>query len=136
MTAISNKNIAHAIYLASKGKNQEEQFLISKKFIQFLIKRRLLSKSKEILAHLNKIINEHEGRIEAKVYSSEKIDEKTNKEIAYALTKRYSAKEINLVEVLDENLIGGLKIEVNDEVIDLTLRNRMKKLQEYLTSKI
>lgn len=136
MAAISNKNIAHAIYLASKGKNHEEQSLISKKVVQFLIKRRLLPKSKDILMYLSKIINDHEGRIEAKVYSSEKINEKTNQELAYALTKRYSAKEVNLIEILDKNLIGGLKIEVKDEVIDLTIRNKIGKLQKYLTSNI
>ncbi len=136
MTAVSNKNIAHAIYLASKDKNNEEQSLVAKKTLQFLIKKRLLSKTKDILSHLKKIINEHEGVLEAKVYSSEKINEKTGRELIQALIKRYSVREIKLVEILDKKLIGGLKIEVNNEIIDLTLRNRMKKLQEHLTSNI
>ena len=36
-------------------------------------------------------------------------------------------------EVLDEKLLGGFKIEVNDEIIDLTIKNKLEKLQEYLT---
>lgn len=133
MAAISNKNIAEAIYLASKDKNHEEQSLISKKVVNFLVKKRLLSKTREILLFLNKIINEHEGRVEAKVWSAEKISEKTNKEITQTLARRYSAKEVTLVENLDKKLLGGLKIEVNDEVVDLTIRNKIEKLQEYLT---
>ena len=133
MTAISNKNIAEAIYLASKDKNHEEQSLVSKKVVKFLIKKRLLSKTREILIFLNKIINEHEGRVVAKVSSAEKISEKTNKELKRTLSTRYSAKEISLVENLDKKLLGGIKIEVNDEVIDLTIKNKIERLQEYLT---
>lgn len=136
MTVVSSKNIAHAIYLASKDKNHEEQSFVAKKTLQFLIKKRLLPKTKEILSHLKKIINEYAGVIEAKVYSSEKINEKTSNGLTQALIKRYSVKEVNLVEILDKKLIGGLKIEVNNEIIDLTLRNRIKKLQEHLTSNI
>jgi F-type H+-transporting ATPase subunit delta len=136
MTVISNKNIANAIYLAANGKNGDEQSLVSKKVVQFLIKKRLLSKSKDILSYLSKIINEHEGVIEARVYSSEKINENTQRELSLALTKRYQAKRVKLIEILDKKLIGGFKIEVNDEVIDLTIKNKIGKLQKHLTNKI
>ena len=128
--AISNNNIAEAIYLVSKSHSHDEQF--SSKVVQFLWKKRLLPKSPEILLALSKIINDKEGRIMAKVSSADKINETTNKEIAEILIKRYSAKEVNLVENLDEKLLGGFKIEVNDEVIDLTIKNKIRKLQEHL----
>jgi F-type H+-transporting ATPase subunit delta len=136
MTVILNKNIAHAIYLASKDKNHEEQSLVFKKVAQFLARKRLLSKTKEILSFLNKIINEHEGRVVAKVSSVEKINEKTHREITQALAHHYKAKEIKIVENLDKKLLGGLKIEVNDEVIDLTIKNKIGKLQEHLTKSL
>ena len=134
MTVIFNKNVAHAIYLASKDKNQEEQSLVFKKIVQFLVRKRLLSKTKEILSFLNKIINEQEGRVLVKVSSVEKINEKMKKELTQTLLHRYKAKEIKIVENLDKKLLGGFKVEVGDEVIDLTLRNRINKLQEHLTS--
>jgi len=132
MTTISNNDIARAIYLVSKDSNQEEQFF--SKVIQFLAKKRLLTKASDILRRLNKIINEENKVVVVKVSSKEKIDEKTNKELAEILIKRYSAKKIILVENIDEKLLGGFKIEINDEVIDLTLKNKIGKLQEYLTS--
>ena len=133
MVAISNKNIAYAIYLMSKDKSNEDQSLIFKKVAQFLSKRNLLSKMPDILSNLNKIINEHEGRIVAKVSSAKNIGETSNRKLAEILIRRYNAKEIDFEENIDEKLLGGLKIEVNDEVIDLTIRNKIKKLQEYLT---
>jgi F-type H+-transporting ATPase subunit delta len=133
MNNVSNNNIAEAVYLITKDKTFPEQSLISKKIIDFLIKRRLLSQVPDILARLNKTINDRNGMVVAKIWSAKKIDEKTNKKLTQVLIKRYSAKKIDFVENLDEKLLGGLKIEVNDEVIDLTIKNKIKKLQEYLT---
>lgn len=134
MAVISNNNIARAIYLAAKGKNNEEQSLVFKKVIQFLIKKRLLIKSPNILSCLIKIINDEEGRVVARVSSKNNLSEKFKQELKHSLAQRYKAKEIDLVSNTDEKLLGGYKIEVNDEVIDLTIKNKIGKLQEYLTS--
>ena len=56
--------------------------------------------------------------------------------MTFILKERYQQKEVILVEVLDEKLLGGFKMEVNDEVIDLTIKNKIGKLQEYLTRNI
>lgn len=133
MNTASNSNIARAIYLVSKGKSSGEQSLISKKVAQFLSKKRLLSKAPDILFHLNKIISEHEGKVAVKVSSAKRIDETTNKKLAEILIRRYRAKEIDFEENIDEKLLGGFKIEVHNEIIDLTIRNKIEKLQEYLT---
>jgi F-type H+-transporting ATPase subunit delta len=134
MTAISNNNIARAIYSVTKDKSVAEQSAIVPQVVKFLARKRLLSKSPDILARLNKIINEDMGKIVAKISSVEKISETTRKEISQSLSKRYGGKEITLEENLDERVLGGYKIEVNDEVIDLTIKNRMKKLQAHLTA--
>ncbi|MBI3888558.1 ATP synthase F1 subunit delta [Candidatus Nomurabacteria bacterium] len=131
MSAISNNNIVEAIFLASKESKEDSQFF--HKVVHFLAKKRLLSKSKDILQNLNKIINEAEGKVMVRVFSHKKLDENTRKEITHALSKRYGGKTIILEESLDEKLLGGYKIEVNDEVIDLTIKNKLEKLQEYLT---
>jgi F-type H+-transporting ATPase subunit delta len=130
MSAISNNNIARAIYEVSKASAGHS---IYPKIIEFLARKKMLSKSAEVLKHLNKIINEEEGRIAVKVWSAEKLTEHTKKEIKHAVSKRYGNKEVVLEENLNEGLLGGFRIEVNDEVIDLTLKNRIEKLQEHLT---
>ena len=136
MTTISNNDIAHAIYLELKGKNREEESLVSPKIIQFLFRRRLLSKAPDILLRLDKIINEEEGRVVVKVSSRESLSEGIKKKISEALSKRYPGKIVTIVPHLDEKLLGGFKIEVNDEVIDLTINNKIGKLQEYLIKSV
>ena len=132
MTTISNNDIARAIYSLSKDKSSEELSTIHKKVVQFLFKKRMLSYAPNILTRLNKIINEAEDRVEAKVTSSQKIDHKTNLHVQDFLKKHYDAKDVILNESVDSTLLGGLKIEVNDEVIDFSMKNKIRRLQDHL----
>jgi F-type H+-transporting ATPase subunit delta len=133
MTAISNNEIARAIFSLSKGKSHSEQLDISKKAVNFLFRKRMLSKSGEILSQLGKIVNQDEGRIIAKVSSVEPLKHQMKTNLEHALKKRYGAEHVVLTESIDPSLIGGLKVEVNNEVIDLSIKNKIKKLQEHLT---
>lgn len=133
MSAISNNQIAQAIYSVSKDKSSAEQHAIFSKIIQFLYRKHLLSKTPNILSALEKIINHEEGRTIVKVSSAEVLQEKTKEYLVQTLKKRYSAKEIVLVPTLDSRLLGGMRLEINDEVIDFSIKNKIRKLQEYLT---
>lgn len=136
MTTLSNNDIARAIYLVSKDKTHPELHDINNKVVKFLVRRRLLSKSSDILERLNKIINNEDGRIVVKIQSAKKLKEEMKNELTTFLKKRYKVKEVVLKEELDEKLLGGVRIEINDEIIDLTAKNKIKKLQEHLTRKI
>ncbi|MFA5936982.1 MAG: F0F1 ATP synthase subunit delta [Candidatus Paceibacterota bacterium] len=135
MATISNNDIANAIYLLSKDKRKEELPAVFKKITEFLNRRRLLSRAGDILEKLDKIINLKEEKIIVKVSSAKKLNEKVKQELSLFLRKRYKVKEILFVEKLNENLLGGMRLEINDEVIDLTLRRKIKKLQEHLIKK-
>ena len=127
MKAISNNNLARAIYGALKEKSPAEEVALMPKIVEFLARKRLLAKAPDILSRLNKIINTAEGKMAAKVYSAERLSEADKKDISESLSKKYAGKEIILEDSLDEKLIGGIKIEINDEIIDLSIKNRIKK---------
>jgi F-type H+-transporting ATPase subunit delta len=133
MSTLSNNTIAQAIYLASKDKTPLAQQSILRQVVGFLSRRRLFSKTFAILLELEKIINKVESRITVKVYSASKLEEETKISLIHSLKHRYSSKEVVLKEILNEKLLGGVRLEIDDEVMDLTLRNRMNKLQAHLT---
>lgn len=135
MTTLSNKDIAQAIYLVSKDKTHVELHEVINRVVKFLARRRLLSKTGDILERLNKIINYENQKIVAKLLSAQKLKEETKKKLLLLLKERYKAKEIILIETIDEKLLGGIRVEINDEIIDLTVKNKIKKLQEYLIRK-
>ena len=133
MATISNNDIAHAIYATSRGKSGLELANIMKNTVKFLSRRRLLSKSKDILSNLNKIINQNNGILEVKVWSKDKLASGIKEDLTQFLKKRYKEKDFIFVESLDEKLLGGVKIEAKNELIDLTLKNKIYKLQKHLT---
>src|SRR3989344_4579621 len=131
MATISHNDIAHAIYLSGKGKKGSAQGEVLRNAVSLLSRRRLLSKSQAILASLEKIENKDNGILKAEVWSKDKLDSGTKKELLQILKKKYGDKDFVLVENLDMNLLGGFKIRINDELIDLTLNNKIKKLKEH-----
>jgi len=132
MATISNNHIARAIYLSLKGKNVSEQNIILKNVVSFLSRRRLIFKSQGILLALRKIINQDEGICEVKIWSKNKINAKIKQNLMHMLRQRYGNQKFILLENLDEKLLGGLRIQINNEIIDLTLKNKIYQLKAHL----
>ena len=129
---ISTKHIAEAIYAATKDKSGMELEQTLANAVLFLAKKNLLSKAPEILKHLKQVEHAEQNIVTAKVLSKEKLPKHTRDEIEHALKKRYKATEVLLDTEEDHSLIGGIRIEAKDEVIDLSLKNHLKQLQNYL----
>lgn len=132
MATISNNNIAEAIYFLSKDKNEKDISILIDNVIKFLIRKRLLSKSKDILNQLEKISNKEEGIVIVRLKSSKRLNENIRNEIQRIIQNKYNAQNVILKEEIDESVLGGFKLEIKDEIIDLTVSNKLKKLQEYL----
>lgn len=128
----STKTLAEAIYQSAKGKNGTELSNALGNVVEFMQKNQLIGKSKELLSHLERIIDKDEKIVRAKVESSTILSKKTLDELTDNLRKRYKAETIEIDNIENRNLINGIKIIVNDEIIDLTLQNRLHQLQTYL----
>ena len=133
MTIISNNEIARAIYGELKDKHTSAQKESLKKVVSFLDRKHLMSKTSGILSLLEKVIAEEAGMLTVRVRSARNLGEKMRTHLRTSLKKRYSVKNVILKEEVDERLLGGMRLEVNDEVIDLSMRNKITQLQEYLT---
>ena len=128
----STKNLSHAIYEATKGKSGSELSHTLANAVEFMDKHQLLGKKNEILAQLEKIIDKDEKVLRAKVTSSAVLSKKMLEDLEESLKKRYKAKDVEIDTKENSNLINGIKIEANDEIIDLTVAHRLHQLQAYL----
>lgn len=132
MTKISINNLAYAIYESSKDKSGEELENVLKNSVKLLSEKRSLGKSKKILNKLEEIIDKRDEIIRVKVHSNTEIKKGTIDEIEDFIKKRYGVKNTILNFEINEKLLGGIKIEVRDEIIDMTLKNKLHKLKNYL----
>lgn len=134
MSTISIKNLASAIYESSLNKEGDELDIILKDSTKLIAHNNLLGKSEQILTAIENIIDKEQGRIRVKVKSKIKITDKMGEEIVDFIKKKFKAKEVILEFIEDPKLLGGIKIEIGDEIIDTTLRYKLNQLQNYLTT--
>jgi ATP synthase F1 delta subunit len=129
----STKTLAEAIHEVTRGKSGAELSLAMSNVVEFMNKNQLLGKSKEILSHLENIIDKEDKVIRAKVSSAQVLDKKDLEELSHNLKKRYKAETIKIDTHENKDLVNGIKVEVSDEIIDLTLAHRLHQLQTHLT---
>lgn len=132
MANISYNEIARSIYEVSLNK-EVDQNTFAKNVINFLKKRKLISKSKLIFKHLDKIINTENSLLEVRLISAYPLTEKDKKSIAIELKKIYQVSSVIFESKIDMRLVGGFRLEIGEEIIDLSISNKLQKLQKYLT---
>ena len=132
MKVRSTKTFAEAIYESSKGKSGPALSEVFANVVDFMNKNQLLSKSKEIITELERIIDRDEGVLRAHITSASPLSKKSQEELESNLKKRYKAKEVELDITEDKKLIHGVKIQVEDEIIDLSTSHRLNQLQAHL----
>jgi F0F1-type ATP synthase delta subunit len=123
MATISIKNLSKAIYESSYNKEGIELDKTIEKAVELISRKHLMGKSKEIIKELEKIIDKEEKIIRAKVSSKNKINDKSISEIENFIKKKYKTENTIVEYQIDKELLGGIKIEVGDEIIDTTLKN-------------
>ena len=132
MAVVSTKSVAYAIYEASEGKTGKDLDVILSNATKILSDKHLISKKEEVLNYLQNIIDEKEGIVRAHIESATILSKTTLADIEKELKARYKEKEIYLDVTENTKYLGGIRIQVGDEVIDLTLRNKIHQLQNYL----
>ena len=68
------------------------------------------------------------GHVSAVATSARALTDATKQEIMAYVKAQTDAKNVNLAEVIDESLIGGVKIEYPGHQLDMTIKAKLEKL--------
>ena len=137
---VKTKDIAEALYESLYSKKSEgdstgdkaKTEIIFRNTFSLLEKNKLLSKGKEFIQAFQDVVDQKEERIRATITTREKISEKDLQSIENKLKIKYKAKEVVIENIEDEKVIGGIKIQVGEEITDATVGTHLKKLRESL----
>jgi len=129
---ISPKNIAEAVYGATEGKSGQELAVILKRSVQILKEKRMLGKSDEVLDALQNIFDKKTGTIRAKITTAESIKSQEKRKLEKEIKEKYKAQNILSEFFEKEELLGGMRIEIGDEILDDTYRRKLQELEKFL----
>jgi F-type H+-transporting ATPase subunit delta len=121
---IAPKNLAKVLL--------ESEDISMKDFVTYLAKKKMLGDADAIIAEYRKLYNHQHNIVEATVTLIERLPERTRLELREALKKKYKAKEVHMLEKVDARLIGGMKVQVGDEVYDSSIKNTLRQLETQL----
>lgn len=125
------------------GKNQIVDVLLSlvnakedaevKNFIEILVENDRVILLPEIGVQFHELKNASEGSADAEIVSAFAMSESQTQDLLKTLEKRFMRK-LNATITVDNSLIGGVIVTVGDEVLDLSVRAKLQKMQETLVS--
>ena len=87
----------------------------------------------EIAAQFRALVNASSGISDATIYSAFALEASTLAETVATLEKRFGRK-LNATVVIDESLIGGIRVVVGDEVLDTSIKARLEQMKVALTT--
>ena len=122
MAIISNKQLAEIIYLQLQKQASEK---VAKEVSKFLVQSKRTKDLSKIMRELSRLQYERDNVQEVTMTSAHKLNDSVKQKIL----KQMNVEHYVINEVIDEDLIGGVRIESNDSIFDLSVRNRLQKLK-------
>ncbi|GCE14311.1 ATP synthase F1 subunit delta [Tengunoibacter tsumagoiensis] len=96
-----------------------------------IVQRELVDVTPNIASELEKLVLEYRNQAVAEVTTAAQMDEAQNALVKQAL-ERATGKTILLEKRVDPSILGGLVARVGDQVIDGSIRYRLKVLEQQL----
>ncbi|MCD8194845.1 MAG: ATP synthase F1 subunit delta [Coprobacillus sp.] len=100
-------------------------------FVQIICKNHRVTELNDILQDFISLINERLGIKEGLVYSVSPLSEEEKQRIERSVSKSEGEK-VELVNLVDISLLGGVKVLIGDKVYDGSLKNKLNNLKSQL----
>lgn len=99
------------------------------KFLSLLLDRDRLAYLPGIVSSYRRMLNEAQGRVEARVVSAFALDPAVVEQLRERL-RGLSGKDVVLQQETDPSLLGGLLIELEGKVYDGTIRTQLERMKQ------
>ena len=141
-----NEHNEVARYIESYSVSEEDKYAVIDKisapfkskslssFIKIIAKKRRFHSFKKIVKEYIKVANEELGILEGIVYVTFELTKAELKRVEEAISKDLHQK-VELKQMIDKHLIGGIKVIVNDRVYDGSIRGKLSSLKSTLNER-
>jgi len=99
--------------------------------VGLLIESSRIGEAAGIADEFDRLADEAAGKIHALVTSAVELSADERREVADSLSKQLGA-EVSVQSVVDRRIIGGVKVQYGDHLIDATVATRLQQLRRRL----
>ena len=129
----SARQYAQALYEAVASTSSKDLNQVLDNFVKVLVENNDLRLFDEIAKEFHKTELKSKGVTEAEVISARPLNAENEKQILDVLNE-YVKGKVELRNNLDENLVGGVVIQVDDLMIDASVKNGLEQLRNELST--
>ncbi|MBN7792922.1 F0F1 ATP synthase subunit delta [Microbacterium sp. 2216-1] len=101
--------------------------------VSSLVRRPRERRVRQLLSRAIRIVSAQDGRTVATVYTAAPLNAAQETRLRDALAGRYGG-EISINQVIDSTVVGGLRVQIADDVIDGSISARLADLRQKLAS--
>jgi len=102
--------------------------------LMLLIDRHRQSDIADVAEAFIDLANEENGISEATVYSIRPLTGAESEAISASFATKVGRRSLNIENIVDTNLLGGLKIRIGNRIFDGSLRGKLDRLERTLTT--
>ncbi|MFC4024969.1 F0F1 ATP synthase subunit delta [Oceanobacillus longus] len=102
--------------------------------IKLLVERHRTAAIPSIIDHFIQLVNDAKGIADATVYSVRELTEVERTQLQVSFAKRMGKTAINLENVVDPSIVGGIKIRVGNTIYDGTVRGKLDRISRKIVS--
>ena len=102
--------------------------------LSLVIQNHRMAAVPEIASQFEALKNKSEGAAEVMITSAFPLEGAALNDLLLSLKKRFGGKELRPTIQVDPTLIGGVRIQVGDEVLDSSVKTRLVQMQTSLSA--
>jgi F-type H+-transporting ATPase subunit delta len=128
----SSKQYAQALFESLEGSANKDHELILDNFVKVLAENNDLRLFNEIADEFHKLELNKKGIKQVEITSAHPINKENEHAIIEQLNKLVKG-DLELKQKVDENIIGGVVVQVDDKMLDASVKNNLEQLKKELT---
>jgi len=109
---------------------------ITQSFFSVLAENGRLGNSAKIISTFDELMAASRGEVSAKIISAEPLTAAQVKTLTKSLDSYAAGQKIVLETEVDEEILGGLKVQIGDKFIDLSITTKIANMDRLLASAV
>ncbi len=129
----SPKQYAQALMQSLEGTSPGDQEKVLDNFVKILAENNEIRNFEAIAEEFHKLELGNQGIKQVEIQSAHPLNRENEKEILDELNKLVKGK-LEVKKKVNEDLIGGVVIQLEDKVIDASIKHQLEQLKENLSN--